>query len=548
MSAWPLAPPAAPSPPQTQAVLLQTDRLCVQFGAHMAVQDVSLQLQRGERLALVGLSGSGKSVTALALLGLNLGAQISGRILFQGQDLSQLSARQWQRYRGARIGMVFQEPMTALNPLMPIGQQIAEVLSLHKGLAPQAARTAAIAALEEVQMSAAATHAQSYPHQLSGGQRQRVLLAMALAAEPELLLADEPTTALDVHLRRQVLTLLEQLCLARGLAVIFISHDLHLVRHFADRIAVMEAGRIVETGPVTSVLHSPQHRCTQQLLAARLQRRVLEADAATVPPTQDAAVSPVLSAQHLCVRYPKRVPGLRGWWHQDYFLAVQDVHFALRLGQTLGIIGESGSGKTTLALAVLQLLPKSSISGSLHPVVDRAMRQKVQVVFQDPWSSLSPRMTVEALVGEGLLVHARHLSHAQRRSRVLQALADVGLHTASFPGLLQRQAHEFSGGQRQRIALARALVVEPQVLVLDEPTSALDASIQQQMVDLLVTLQHQRGLSYLLITHDVTVVQAMAHQVLVMRHSRVVESGPALQVLQQPQHDYTRMLVSETLA
>jgi microcin C transport system ATP-binding protein len=370
------------------------------------------------------------------------------------------------------------------------------------------------------------------------------MIAMALACRPKLLLADEPTTALDVTLRGQILDLLSALQRENGMAVLLITHDLHLVRRFADRVAVMEDGRIVEQGPVAQVFANPQHDYTRRLMDSRPVRDV------PPTPTDAAGMAPVMAAQALRVSYPTPLPGLRGWFRKGEFVAVQGADFRIPPGQTLGVIGESGSGKSTLALAALGLMP---FQGTLllegqpwhrHAVTDKALRQAVQVVFQDPFSSLSPRMTVEEIVGEGLRVHAPALSAAQRRSRVLEALGDVGLGTAQSPELLSRYPHEFSGGQRQRIAIARALIVQPRLLVLDEPTSALDVTIQKQVLQLLQALQHKRGLSYLLITHDVDVIRAMAHAVIVMKDGVVVESGSLEQVLAAPQHDYTRMLMA----
>ncbi len=440
--------------------------------------------------------------------------------------------------------MVFQEPMTALNALFTVGDQIAEVLELHEGLSKAAARDAAVQLLADTGIPEPARRAQAFPHQLSGGQRQRAMIAMALACGPRLLLADEPTTALDVTLRGQILDLLESLRQRKGMAVLVITHDLNLVRRFADRVAVMENGSIVEQGAVGEVFAAPKHPYTRRLIDSRPQRDVIEAGA-------DApGLPPVMQAQGLRVAYPVSLPGLRGWFRRGEFVAVQGADFRIAEGRTLGVIGESGSGKSTLALAALGLL---RFQGSLdvagggwqaRAAANKMLRQVVQVVFQDPFSSLSPRMTIEEIVGEGLLIHAPGLSTGVRQARVRQTLADVGLTQDFFPGLLERYPHEFSGGQRQRIAIARSLIVQPKLLVLDEPTSALDVTIQQQILQLLQTLQRDRGLSYLLITHDVDVIRAMAHAVMVMKDGVVVESGPVHQVLDAPQHTYTRMLVA----
>jgi microcin C transport system ATP-binding protein len=366
------------------------------------------------------------------------------------------------------------------------------------------------------------------------------MIAMALACRPRLLLADEPTTALDVSLRGQILDLLAQLQKDHGMAVMLITHDLNLVRRFADRVAVMEKGHIVEQGPVEEVFHRPAHVYTRQLLESRPQRQLL---------APDLAAAPWLQARQLRVSYPVRKPGLRGWFQSGAFVAVQGADVSIAPGSTLGVVGESGSGKSTLALALLGLQP---FEGQVRlgdrtwgggATVDKALRRQVQVVFQDPFSSLSPRMTIEEIVGEGLRVHHPEMGADERRGQVAQTLAEVGLGEAQFPGLLSRYPHEFSGGQRQRIAIARALAVQPQLIVLDEPTSALDVTVQKQVLGLLQRLQAERGLSYLLITHDVQVIEAMAHEVLVMKDGQVVEQGPALQVLAHPQHSYTRMLV-----
>ena len=526
--------------------LLEVQDLCVRFGSKEVVRHVSFAIAPGEKLALVGESGSGKTLTALSLLRLAGEARISGQARLRGRDLLALSERELCAVRGGEVAMVFQEPMTALNPLMTVGRQIAEVLQLKKALTPAQSAQAAIELLAKTGIPEPARRAGAYPHQLSGGQRQRAMIAMALASEPALLLADEPTTALDVTLRRQILDLLADLQRQTGMAVLLITHDLNLVRRFADRVAVLEHGVLVEQGPVAELFRAPQHPYTRRLLASRPQRNVVEA-----PPPPDSA--PVLQTQDLGVSYPVPLPGWRGWFRQGRFEAVRGVTLQLLPGRTLGVVGESGSGKSTLAQAILGLLPHTGdlqLAGqrwqqpaTRNLPTNQALRRRVQVVFQDPFSSLSPRLTVEEIVGEGLRVHAPELDAPARRQRVQTALAEVGLTAAQYPGLLARYPHEFSGGQRQRIAIARALIVQPQVLVLDEPTSALDVTIQQQVLSLLQRLQREKGLSYLLITHDVEVVRAMAHEVLVMKDGAVLESGPALQVLQAPRHPYTRRLV-----
>ena len=529
--------------------LLEVNNLRVAFSGKEVVKGVSFSIGVGEKLALVGESGSGKTVTALSLLRLVQNAEISGKVSLFGLQPNQsllkplsLSERELRGIRGSEVAFIFQEPMTALNPLFTVGDQIAEVLELKTGVSRVDAWQQACDLMVEVGITEPQRRANAYPHQLSGGQRQRVMIAMALACKPRLLLADEPTTALDVTLRTQILELLATLQRERGMSVLLITHDLNLVRRFADRVAVMENGYLVEQGAVAEVFANPQHAYTRKLLDSRPVRDVLEAS------SQETA-DPLMQASGLRVGYPVPIPGLKGWFKKGEFVAVQDAHFQVLHGQTLGVVGESGSGKSTLALAALGLIPftgQLGVSGRAwnhSKASDQALRKRVQVVFQDPFSSLSPRLTVEEMVGEGLQVHEPAQTAAQRRLRVIDALADVGLAEAQFPNLLQRYPHEFSGGQRQRIAIARALIIRPQLLVLDEPTSALDVTVQQQVLRLLQGLQKTRNLSYLLITHDVDVIRAMAHHVLVMKDGYIVESGPVMQVLDAPQHGYTRKLV-----
>lgn len=522
--------------------LLDIRDLRIAFDGHEVVHGVNLRIAPGERVALVGESGSGKSVTALALLRLLGDARLQGTIGWQGRPLLDLSEREMQAIRGDEIAMVFQEPMTALNPLLTIGQQIAEVLQLKKGLSARQAADLVLALLTETGIEEPERRARSYPHQLSGGQRQRAMMAMALASEPKLLLADEPTTALDANLRLQMLELLGQLQARTGMAVLLITHDLALVRHFAQRVAVMEKGHLVEEGPCADMFASPRHPYTRKLLGSRPDRSGL------APAPQDAHT--LLQARQLRVTYPVPLPGLRGWFSQGQFEALRGADFTIAAGSTLGVMGESGSGKTSLAQAVLGLIPHQ---GQLdfagqgwrgRPEADRPLRRRVQVVFQDPFGSLSPRRTVGEIVAEGLQLHQPGLSPQQVQARVLDTLAEVGLTPTEFPDLLSRYPHAFSGGQRQRIALARALVVEPELLVLDEPTSALDVTVQQQVLKLLQDLQKRRGMAYLLITHDLDVLQAMAHEVLVLQGGQVVEAGRAGQVLHNPQHPYTRSLLA----
>jgi microcin C transport system ATP-binding protein len=522
--------------------LLDVKDLRVSFGGKEVVHGVDFHIGAGEKLALVGESGSGKTVTALSLLRLVYNATVTGSAQFDGRDLLHLSERELLGIRGREIAMIFQEPMTALNPLYTIGNQIAEVLQFKQSLSGQQAHQAAIQLLADTGIPDPGRRINAFPHQLSGGQRQRAMIAMALACRPKLLLADEPTTALDVTLRGQILDLLGDLQRRYGMSVLLITHDLNLVRKVADRVAVMQDGWLVERGDVGSVFAAPQHAYTRKLIESRPAREIDEG----VP----AGAQPVMRAHELRVKYAIPIPGVRGWFGKGEFVAVKGAGFSIAPGRTLGIVGESGSGKSTLALAALGLLPHGGDldvvgrRGGPDAASNRAIRRLVQVVFQDPFSSLSPRMTVEEIVGEGLLVHEPGLPLPQRRERVIQALADVGLGERQFPGLLQRYPHEFSGGQRQRLAIARALIVQPQLLVLDEPTSALDVTIQKQVLKLLSQLQKDKGLSYLLITHDVDVIRAMAHDVMVMKDGDIVESGSVLQVLDAPRDDYTRTLVA----
>jgi microcin C transport system ATP-binding protein len=527
--------------------LLDVKGLRVSFGGREVVHGIDFTIAPREKLALVGESGSGKTVSALSLLGLVQNAEVSGSAVFAGEggqparNLLALSARELLAVRGREIAMIFQEPMTALNPLYTVGDQIAEVLQLKEGLTKREAWEAATEALRATGIPDPARRAGAYPHQLSGGQRQRAMIAMALSGRPRLLLADEPTTALDVTLRGQILDLLSDVQQHNGMSLLLITHDLNLVRKFADHVAVMENGTIVEQGTVSAIFADPKHPYTRKLIDSRPERDVVEG-------AVDGAA--VMQASAMQVAYPVAIPGIRGWFRRGEFIAVNDAQFSIRRGRTLGVVGESGSGKSTLALAALGLMPHR---GELDVVgrrwgpdaaSNKSIRRIVQVVFQDPYSSLSPRMTVEEIVGEGLLVHEPGLDVSQRRKRVLQALANVGLDEAQFPGVLQRYPHEFSGGQRQRLAVARALIVNPELLVLDEPTSALDVTIQKQVLKLLQRLQREKGLSYLLITHDVDVIRAMAHDVVVMKDGKILESGTVRDVLDSPRQDYTRTLVA----
>ncbi|KAG8153957.1 ABC transporter ATP-binding protein [Burkholderia catarinensis] len=522
--------------------LLSLERLHVRFGDTVAVDDVTLAIGRGERVALVGESGSGKSVTALSILRLLRDADMSGAIRFAGQDLAVKSEREMRGLRGSDIAMIFQEPMTALNPLYTIGVQIGETIVLHDGVSAVEARKRAIALLARTGIAEPEKRVDSYPHQLSGGQRQRAMIAMALACRPRLLLADEPTTALDVTIRAQIVDLLLELqreeAEKRGMAILLITHDLNLVRHFADRVAVMERGRLVESGAVERIFAEPEHPYTQRLLNSRPQRVI-----APVMP-----IAPVvLDARHVSVQFARKRPGFAGWFGTVPVTAVADVSVSVRQGETLGIVGESGSGKSTLAMALLGL--QKTAGGEIEfqgralstyrGREQTALRSNMQVVFQDPFSSLSPRHTIERIVGEGLELHHPEMTPDARRAKSLAVLREVGLDRT----VLHRYPHEFSGGQRQRIAIARALVLEPRILILDEPTSALDVSIQQQVLKLLANLQQKYNLGYVFISHDLEVIGAMAHRVAVMQDGAVVESGDVADILTRPSHPYTQKLL-----
>jgi microcin C transport system ATP-binding protein len=505
----------------------------------LAVDRISFTLDKGETLAIVGESGSGKSVTALSivqLLNYPAASHPSGQILFKGRDLVGAPEGVMRKVRGADITMVFQEPMTSLNPLHTVERQIGEILLVHRGLSGQAAARRTLELLRQVGIREPEKRLGAYPHQLSGGQRQRVMIAMALANEPDLLIADEPTTALDVTVQAQILALLKELQSRLGMAMLFITHDLGIVRKVSDRVAVMLQGKVVDAGPTAEVFANPSHVYTARLLAA---------EPRGAPAPLDRAAPSIVEVRDLRVWFPIKAGLLRRT--VGHVKAVDGVTITVREGQTLGVVGESGSGKTTLGLAILRLISSEGPILYLGNRIDalgagamRPLRKDMQVVFQDPYGSLSPRMSIASIVAEGLRVQGRGMSPGERRAAVTRALEDVGLD----PEAMDRYPHEFSGGQRQRIAIARAMALEPRFVVLDEPTSALDMSVQAQIVDLLRELQKRRSLAYLFISHDLKVVKALANEVVVMRNGRVVEQGPASEIFASPREDYTRALLA----
>ena len=524
------------------APLLQVDDLHVAFrtplGLTEAVKGVSFQIEKGETMALVGESGSGKSVSALSILQLlnyPVASHPKGSIRFRGQELIGAPDTTMRDIRGDRISMVFQEPITALNPLHTIEKQIGEILITHKGLVASAARSRTLELLDLVGIRDAAQRLGAYPHELSGGQRQRVMIAMALANEPDLLIADEPTTAVDVTIQAQILDLMLALQAKLGMAMLLITHDLGVVRKMAPRVAVMRLGEIVEAGDTEQVFANPQHPYTKQLMAA---------EPGGAPPDYDETAAEIISADDFRVWYPIKAGVMRRT--VDYVKAVDGVSFKIRAGQTVGVVGESGSGKSSLALGILRLISSRGpvvfmgrdIQG-LRAKALRPLRRQMQIVFQDPFGSLSPRFTVGEIVGEGLRIHAIG-DDDERDARVVAALEEVGLD----PATRLRYLHEFSGGQRQRISVARAMVLKPKLLILDEPTSALDMSVQAQMVELLRGLQRDHALAYIFISHDLRVVRAMSHDVIVMRNGLVVEQGSAKQVIEAPKEAYTKALMA----
>ncbi|MGV2016550.1 ABC transporter ATP-binding protein [Agrobacterium sp. 22-223-1] len=505
----------------------------------IAVDHVSFDLMPGEVVALVGESGSGKSVTAnsiLKLLPYPAASHPSGKILFDGKDMLTLPERALRAVRGNDVTMIFQEPMTSLNPLHTIERQIGEILELHQAITGAQARARTLELLLQVGIREPEKRLKAYPHELSGGQRQRVMIAMALANRPKLLIADEPTTALDVTVQAQILELLSDLKTKHGMSMLFITHDLGIVRKFADRVCVMTKGKIVETGTVEQVFNDPQHAYTRHLLAAEPKGE---------PPHSDAGKPVVMQGDDIKVWFPIKAGLMRRV--VDHVKAVDGIDITLRAGQTVGVVGESGSGKTTLGLALSRLIASEGRISFIGQSIDhysyemmKPLRNRLQVVFQDPYGSLSPRMSVGEIVAEGLKVHERSLSADERDTRVATALEEVGLD----PATRWRYPHEFSGGQRQRIAIARAMVLKPRFVMLDEPTSALDMSVQAQVVDLLRDLQAKHELAYLFISHDLKVVKALANDLIVMRHGKVVESGPAAEIFADPQQDYTKALLA----
>ena len=505
----------------------------------LAVDRVSFDIAKGETLALVGESGSGKSVSALSVLKLlpyPAASHPSGEILFEGKNLLAADERELRTVRGNKITMIFQEPMTSLNPLHTIDRQIGEVLKVHQGMGDAKARARTLELLHEVGIPDPERRLGAFPHQLSGGQRQRVMIAMALANEPELLIADEPTTALDVTVQAQILELLDRLKEKNGMSMLFITHDLGIVRKIADRVCVMTKGKIVEQGPTEALFANPQHEYTRHLLAAEPKGK---------PPEADPDAETVLRGEGIKVWFPIKKGFLRTT--VDHVKAVDGIDVTVRAGQTLGVVGESGSGKTTLGLALTRMISSEGDIRFAGRDIDslsfkemRPLRREIQIVFQDPFGSLSPRMSVSDIIEEGMRIHWPDMKPAERDQRVAEVLAEVGLD----PSTRFRYPHEFSGGQRQRIAIARAMVLKPRFVMLDEPTSALDMSVQAQVVDLLRDLQKKHNLAYLFISHDLKVVRALANDVIVMRNGKVVEYGPSTKIFSDPETDYTKALIS----
>lgn len=527
--------------------LLTVDNLGVTFqtsagtgnkSAIHAVNNVSFSLDKGEVLAIVGESGSGKSVTALSILQLlpyPLASHPSGSIVFDGKELVNANHAALERIRGRRISMIFQEPMTSLNPLHTIKKQIREPLLIHQLVPPSNTKQAVIDLLKLVELDSLVNRLDAYPHELSGGQRQRVMIAMALAAKPDILIADEPTTALDVTVQAQILKLLKRLQTQLGMSLILITHDLSIVRQMADRVIVMTKGEIVETGAVEEVFSHPRHAYTQKLIASELD---------AMPPLVPDHLKAVVEANHISVAFPAKRSFFGGV--KTFFRAVDDVSLCLKEGQTLGIVGESGSGKTTLAMALLRLIKSTGsivFNGvaidPLHYKALRPLRKEMQVVFQDPFASLNPRMSVAQIIEEGLRAHHIYSTAKERMELIDQTLREVGID----PSFKHRYPHEFSGGQRQRISIARALVLKPKFIVLDEPTSALDLTVQKQIIELLKTLQKNYTLSLIFISHDLRVIRAISHYILVMKDGKIVEYGATQDIFNQPKEAYTKALL-----
>ena len=513
----------------------------VEGGVVRAVRDVSFQLHKGETIALVGESGSGKSVTARTLMKLLTKRATIGRntrITLSGKNVVTMNDRDMRKLRGNDIAMIFQEPMTSLNPVYTIGQQICEIIHLHNRVSRQEAMVRAEKLLEEVQIPEPAARLKQYPHQLSGGQRQRVMIAMALANRPDVLIADEPTTALDVTVQAQILNLIKDLKDKYGMAVILITHDLTVVRQFSDYVYVMQNGKVQEHNETEALFANPQHAYTRHLLASEPKGTAL--------PLEEGAHDTVLEGKEVKVTYTLKRGGL---FNPDFFelKAVDNLDIKLMRHETLGIVGESGSGKTTFGQALIRLIGNQGgqIFFDGEPIHNkdrkamRPLRSRMQIVFQDPFASLNPRMSIGQIIEEGLVVNGLGANRNERLERVRQALRDAGMPDT----ILNRFPHEFSGGQRQRIAIARAIALEPEFILLDEPTSALDLSVQAQIIDLLRKLQNEKGLSYLFISHDLKVVRALCHRVMVMQHGKIVEQGPVNEVLTNPQTEYTARLV-----
>ncbi|SON51911.1 ABC transporter ATP-binding protein [Vibrio tapetis] len=531
----------SPSSLSPEAALLSIQDLSVGFGrtndVEVITHSVNLNIQKGETLALVGESGSGKSVTANAIMRLlPKGAThyLSGRIVFDGLDLLQCSERQLRGIRGGRIGMIFQEPMVSLNPLHKIGRQLVETLEIHRGTRATKAKALALEWLKKVGIRHPEQKVNAYPHELSGGERQRVMIAIALINEPELLIADEPTTALDVSVQAQILDLLKDLQKELGMAMLFITHDLSIVRQIADNVAVMKNGDLVETGICKDVFNAPKHPYTRQLI---------ESDPKGEPVPVKSESKTLIETQDLKVWFP--ITGGIFKKVVSHVKAVTDVNFKLPQGQTIGLVGESGSGKSTTGMAVLRLLNSNGgihFDGQAIDGFDRAamlpLRRRMQVVFQDPFSALNPRMSVAQIIGEGLKVHEK-LTEVEQDKAICDAMEEVGLD----PDTRFRYPNEFSGGQRQRIAIARALILKPEFILLDEPTSSLDRTVQAQVLDLLKDLQIKYGLTYLFISHDLNVVKSLCHYTLVLREGKVIEQGNTKQLFEHPQHEYTQTLV-----